>query len=148
MHNERLSDPLEPLTRSLAEVSKKRSKTEADHLEVARREFLGGLYTNGNGPCIPAWNMIRCLQEGATRRKRGKDVLRGVSPIDEHTDVLYDGPRDPDELWKDGGFFLRKGVVVSGRRVPPGGGERELGGLVQQVLGHDERPSVRGPYRG
>jgi hypothetical protein len=40
------------------------------------------------------------------------------------------------------------GVVLAVGRVPPEGGERELGGLVQQVLGHDESPSVRGQHRG
>lgn len=118
-HNERLSDPLSPFTRAVAEISGKRKKTEADHLELARREFLGGLYTNGNGPCIPAWNLLRCIQDGAKRLKRGKDVIRGIHPLQEHSDILYNGPRDPDELWKDrdGGFMLRKGVGVAMKRV-------------------------------
>lgn len=118
-HNERLSDPLDPHTRGIAEISGKRKKTEADHLELARREFLGGLYSNGNGPYLPAWNLLRCIQDGAKRIKRGKDVLRGIHPLIEETDILYDGPRDPDELWKkrDEGFMLRKGVGVTTNRV-------------------------------
>src|SRR5262249_49765792 len=43
MHNERLADPLDPFARDIAKVSKKRNKTEADHLEIARLEFLGGM---------------------------------------------------------------------------------------------------------
>lgn len=117
MHNERLADPLNDFTRALAAVTKKRSKTEADHLEIGRLEFLGGLYTNGNGPCLPAWNILRCLQDGAKRHKRGADVLRGVYPLVEHTDVLYDGPRDPDEMWKSGTFALRKSVGVQRSRT-------------------------------
>lgn len=118
MHNERLQDPLDPHTRAVAEISGKRRRTDADHLELGHREFLGSLYTNGNGPCLPAFNVIRCLQEGAKRSKRGKDVLRGVFPLVEHVDVLYEGPRDPEQLWLEReSFSLRKGVVVSGRRV-------------------------------
>lgn len=117
MHNERLADPLDETTRAIAAVSKKRNKTEADHMEIGRLEFHGGLYTNGNGPCIPAWNIIRCLQDGAKRQKRGVDVLRGVSPLVDHADVQYDGPRDPDELWKQGGFALRKTVGVQRSRT-------------------------------
>ena len=117
MHNERLADPLEPVTREIAKVSKKRNKTEADHMEIARLEFGGGLYTNGNGPCLPAWNILRCLQDGAKKHKRGQDVLRGVYPLAEHADVIYDGPRDTDELWKDGGFALRKTVGVQRSRT-------------------------------
>jgi hypothetical protein len=98
-------------------VSKKRNKTEADHFEIGRLEFLGGMYTNGNGPCLPAWNILRCLQDGAKRHKRGVDVLRGVYPLVEHADVIYDGSRDPDEMWKVGGFALRKTVGVQRSRT-------------------------------
>lgn len=119
MHNERLADPLDEITRAIAGISKKRNKTEADHLAIARLEFLGGLYTNGNGPCIPAWNILRCLQDGATRHKRGRDVLRGIYPLSEHADLLYKGDelRDPEELWKTGNFHLRKTVGVQRART-------------------------------
>lgn len=117
-HNERLQDPLDPFQQAVAELASKRGKTLADHLEIGRREFLGGLYTNGNGPCLPTMNVLRCIQNGAKRHKLGKDVLRGMFPLVEEVDLLYDGPRDPDELWKNAETFsLRKGVVVSGRRV-------------------------------
>lgn len=117
MHNERLADPLDEFTRALGAVTKKRNKTEADHLEIGRLEFLGGLYTNGNGPCLPAWNILRCLQDGAKRHKRGADVLRGVYPLVEHSDVEYEGPRDPDALWKTQNFALRKTVGVQRSRT-------------------------------
>ncbi len=117
MHNERLADPLEDVVREIAKISKKRNKTEADHLEIARLEFHGGLYTNGNGPCIPAWNILRCLQGGAKRHKRGLDVLRGVYPIGEHADVVYEGPRDAAAMWANGGFALRKTVGIQRSRT-------------------------------
>lgn len=117
MHNERLADPLDEYTREIAKLSKKRNKTEADHLEIGRLEFLGGMYTNGNGPCIPAWNIIRCLQDGGRRHKRGADVLRGVYPLIEHADVIYEGERDPETMWKIGGFSLRKTVGVQRSRT-------------------------------
>src|SRR3954467_2600395 len=77
-HNERLADPLDDIVRTISTFTAKRKKTEADHMEIARLEFLGGLYTNGNGPCLPAWNILRCLQDGARRHKRGLDVPRGI----------------------------------------------------------------------
>lgn len=115
-HNERLADSLDPAARDVAEISKKRNKTEADHLELARREFIGGLYLGDNGPMVPAMNMLRCIEGGARRLKRGKDVNRGLVPLDEYADLDYEGPRDPDELWKQG-FWLRKGVGVGTKRV-------------------------------
>lgn len=119
MHHERLADPLDDYSRSIAAVSKKRNKTEADHLEIARLEFLGGMYTNGNGPCIPGWNILRCLQDGAKRHKRGVDVLRGVYPLTDHADLHYDGDsnRDPEEMWKQGAFSLRKTVGIQRSRT-------------------------------
>jgi hypothetical protein len=119
MHNERLADPLDDYTRAVAKISKKRNKTEADHMEIARLEWHGGLYTNGNGPCLPAWNIIRCLQDGGTRHKKGRDVIRGVYPLVPHVDLTYDGDviRDPDEMWKAGTFGLRKTVGVQRSRT-------------------------------
>jgi hypothetical protein len=117
-HNERLADPLDEFARELKNLSGKRGKTDAEHLALARVEFMGGLYTNGNGPCVPADNVLACLTEAARRRKRGKDVDRGVFPLAEEVDLLYDGPRDPDDLWKERETFsLRKGVGIQGKKV-------------------------------
>lgn len=126
-HNERLADPLDEITREIGKTSKKRNKSEADHLELARLEFLGGLYTepqlslsmNGDAPPpgIPAWNVLRCLQEGAKRQKRGADVLRGVRPIEQHVLLDYEGPENPHDLWVDGRFSLRKTVGVQRSRT-------------------------------
>jgi len=118
MHAERLADPLDPYARAVSEIAKKRGKTDADHLELGHREFLGGLYANGNGPYLPAINILRCLQEGAKKFKRGKDVLRGVIPELQEVDLAYDGPRAKDELWANRDrFALRKSVGVQTSRT-------------------------------
>ena len=117
MHCDRLADPLDEYARAISAISGKRKKTEEELLEISRLEFLGGLYLNGNGPCIPANNIHRCLRDGATKHKRGKDVPRGVWPIDIHADLQYDGPRDPEELWKSQEFALRKPVGINSKRV-------------------------------
>lgn len=127
MHNERLGDPLDPLQQALAEITGIRKKTQEHHIEMARREFFGGLYTSppisdlkklsGQIVGLPAWNIVRCLQEGAKRSKRGKDILRGVVPSVEFAPLIYDGPPDAEELWKSRKFDLRKGVGVSRSRV-------------------------------
>lgn len=131
MHNERLADPLDSIVRQLASFTSKRKKTEEDHKEIGRLEFHGGLYTvpvieveNGKivAPeitvvIVPAWNVLRCLQDGAKRRKRGPDVLRGVYPIAGQDAVLeYDGPKDPAGLWKQS-YWLRKTVGVQRART-------------------------------
>ncbi len=127
MHNERLADPLDSLTQALSEITGRRKKTLEDHAEMAYREFLGGLYTDPgidwplNGtkakPVLPAWNVLRCLQDGAKRSKRGLDVPRGIHPLTEYASLIYEGPTDPKKLWQDGSFALRKSVGVQKSRT-------------------------------
>jgi hypothetical protein len=127
MHNERLADPLDSFTQAISGISKKRNKTTADHEELAHLEFLGGLYTDPmiefpvNGakahPVVPAWNILRCLQDGGRRHKRGADVPRGIYPLAEYAVIKYDGPTKPEELWKNGGFSLRKSVGIQRSRT-------------------------------
>lgn len=125
LHNERLADPLDPFVQALKAVKTK--KTLEDHEEMAHIEFLGGLYTSPplswpmNGtkavPGIPAWNILRCLQDGGRRIKRGKDVPRGVYPAQDFVPLQYDGPKEPAKLWEHGGFALRKSVGVQKSRL-------------------------------
>jgi len=127
MHNERLADPLDEFVRAIAEITAKRKKSEADHEEVGRLEFFGGLYTepgitgpddvNGQKPCLPAWNILRCLQDGASIHKRGLDVLRGVHPISISAPLIYEGPQSATKLWLAPEFRLRKSVGIQRRRV-------------------------------
>jgi len=131
MHNERLADPLDTITRAIGAVTKKRGKTITDHEEISRLEFYGGLYTTkpiefvdgdiqvpkGAVPTIPAWNLLRCLQDGAKRNKRGLDVLRGVHPVTEHAELDYEGGTDPEAMWKSQEFVLRKTVGVQRART-------------------------------
>jgi hypothetical protein len=125
-HNERLADRLDEFTRAIAGISKKRNKTEADEEEIGRLEFYGGLYTepqipspadlDGQAIIYPAWNILRCLQEGATRQKRGKDVLRGIYPLSQVAPLSFDGPVDVVERWQQG-HWLRKTVGVQRSRT-------------------------------
>lgn len=125
MHNERLADPLDPYTRYLAEITGKRKKTERDHEEAGRREFLGGGYWaidegpegKHGDPFIPAWNVIRCIQFAARMHKLGRQIERGLVPIDEQLVLQYDGPKDAEAMWKAGTFHTRKGVGVGQSKV-------------------------------
>lgn len=129
MHNERMVDTLNPFSRSVAELSKKRGRSEVDELELSRREWLGCMYHDGAlaspdeitdgelGPFIPVWNVVRSIQEAGKQHKLGKSILRGVVPAQQIAAVEYDGPRTIDELWKDGRFSLRKAVGVGQKRV-------------------------------
>jgi len=128
LHNERLADPMDPFVQALAAVTSKRKKTLEDHAEIAHLEFLGGLYTsptlgwpmNGTADAklgVPAWNVLRCLQDGGRRHKRGVDVPRGIYPLQDFVELDFYGPSDPASLWQDGGFALRKSVGVQKSRT-------------------------------
>jgi hypothetical protein len=48
-------------------VSGKRAKTDADFEELARLEFLGGLYLHNGEPCLPGEVIEAALVEAAAR---------------------------------------------------------------------------------
>lgn len=117
MHNARLSDPLDPWSQKLAAVTSKRKKTTEDHALVSRIEFEGALYWDeGVGPFIPAECILACLVEGAKLSKLGKEVGRSCVVTDEFAPLMYEGPRDPEALYKQS-FYYRKSVGVGQRRV-------------------------------
>ena len=99
-HNERLADPLDEYVRAIQAIAKKRGKAEADHAEIARLEFLGGMYTNGNGPMLPAWNIIRCLV--------GEGDLVTTAPLEHRTKAPV----------RAGRFSPRPGPAVRGVSRP------------------------------
>lgn len=115
-HNAQLSDPLNEWTKAIAEISSKRKKTEADHLELSRREFFGGLYMGDKGPVIPGGNIERMLRDAAAKQRKGKDVQAGLIVMDD-APILYEGPKDPTKMWDSGKYVLRATVGVNSARV-------------------------------
>lgn len=117
MHNEQLADPLNEWARSIAEVSKKRKKTEDDHMELSRREFMGGLYWSKElGVHIPERCLEALVRDGAKKEKRGRDVNSAMIVTDPAT-LVYEGPKEPKALWEAGSYVLRATVGVSDKRI-------------------------------
>lgn len=117
-HNIRLSDPLDPIAQEMKSFSKKRVKTEDDLFQLARLEFLGGLYVaDGIGPYLPGANVEKSIVEGARVTKQGKQVERGLFVTDNEVPLIYHGPRSPEALWADENFRSRMSVKVGQARV-------------------------------
>lgn len=121
MHNERLADPLHPITKKLSSLHKIKgsAKSEAHIAEEMRVEWEGGLYfDNDAGPVLPAWNILAAIRQGGRLSRAGKDIDRAVQITDlEAVPLRYDGPRDLDGMWK-AGFYHRCGVSNGpGRKV-------------------------------
>jgi hypothetical protein len=121
MHNVRLADPDEPIVRQIAELTAKKPMTDADRLEAARLKFLGGMYYDTQaGPYLPAANIFAGLIAAGRKTRKGADVETGVIWLADKAPLMYDGPRDPGELWNDGNspFVDRRMVSVNRARVP------------------------------
>jgi hypothetical protein len=128
MNNGLQADPLNPNVLAKKEITDKGKKmTVDDQAKVAEIKFFGALYLGEDGtPCIPSDNIERCVQLGAQKNRKGKDVEAAVLCRTSEVRLDYDGPRKPDELYAKG-FLLKKGVVIQRRRVmgvrpmiPPG----------------------------
>lgn len=116
MHSSRLADPLDPIKIELDRLTSKRSKTIADHEQIAKVEWHGGLWLLGAKPCIPSEAIEAAFVGAAKTRRKGKQAKAGfsctASPLLE-----YDGPDDLSSLWEDKAFRLRFPVNVSASKV-------------------------------
>jgi hypothetical protein len=120
MHNARLADPLDPMAKALKQVTGKTKKTDDDHLDMARLEFLGGLYYDDvAGPYIPGDNISRMLVDAGRKRKLGTKVTAGCFVTSSINPLAYGSgePRTPQELWDCGRFSHRASAKVGMQRV-------------------------------
>lgn len=111
MHNGRLVDPQDEYVMRIRKITPKRKKTEKDLEQLAKLEFFGGLYMNGNGPQLPGKVLKGALYDAGKKRKLGKAVKAGVFCDD--ADLEYEGPRTKEDLWEKKEFRSRERVVVN-----------------------------------
>lgn len=117
MHNVRLANPLDPIKKEIQSYTSKRKKTDDDLEQIARLEFIGGLYFYDTiGPYLPNINVEQAFRQGASLTKRGKTIERGLWITDVDIPLIYDGPRDIDGLWADEQFRLVAMVKVGQNR--------------------------------
>jgi hypothetical protein len=116
MHSARLADPCDPAASDLARVTSKRHKTKADHEELARLEWYGGLWTIGGAPCLPSEAIESSFAKAASLRRRARQAKAGFMVCDPAR-LEHDGPPTIDELWRDPRFRLRRSVSVGNART-------------------------------
>jgi hypothetical protein len=121
MHNPRMVDPEFELNREIKALASKRKKTDDDLRTIARLEWYGGLYTapNGGAPVVvqPTAKVRKCLINTGKISKMGKMVERSLSFADLEVPLVYDGPKDIDELFADQRFHSRLSVGIGDKRV-------------------------------
>jgi hypothetical protein len=117
-HNGRLADPMDDVARQIGQISKKKNKTEADYEEMARLEWLGGLYCNEEKRLIipgNVWNSA--LVSGARKLRMGPQVQSGVL-VKKDSLLEFDGDKMPlADLWKRNENRDRSLVSINKKRI-------------------------------
>jgi hypothetical protein len=117
MHNGQMCDPLNKFAKALKEISGKRKKSDADYEEMARIEFMAGLYVNHDGePFWPAENLLGMLIAAAKKSKDGPRAKSGINILVEHP-LEYKGPKDPVAMFADDNFRSTMAVRVGQARI-------------------------------
>lgn len=119
MHNAQLVDPLNFYAKEIKRISSKRKKVEADQEEMSRLEFMGGLYLTQDEkavPCLTGDILEATLVTAGRTRKLGKQVQSAVF-VQGDFPLVYDGPTDKDELWKEKQFRMRRAARVGAARI-------------------------------
>lgn len=111
MHNGLLSDPLYYWSKEIKKITAKQKKTDADHEEIGRLEWRGGLYLHQSIPCVPDVAQKATIFNAAKTLKLGRKVRAGLF-IYEHATLIYDGPEDIEALWQDTRFRDRRPMRV------------------------------------
>lgn len=120
MHSDKLSDPLNPLTKAHKALTNKssRNKTDEDHEMIAKSEWMAGLYYDDElGPYIPGVNIEGALVAGGKLRRLGANLKRSVEVMDERYKLEYTGPRDLASLWNEGYYDARSVKVTTSRII-------------------------------
>jgi hypothetical protein len=117
MHNIQMADPTNEYVKEIKKISKKRNKSEEELIELARLEFLGGLYLNRKDkPIIPGrvWEAAIC--NGAKKQKLGK-VCKSSVFCHEDSILKYNGPQDINKRVKDPSCRLYSAVSIGTSKV-------------------------------
>lgn len=121
MCNARMAAPTDRFARAMQEFSRKRTKTDADHEEIARIQFLGHLYVDEKGRvAMPSSNIKASWRDAAhlTEKNSKKALIGALIPTQMFFALKYDGPIYPEKLqhrpeFVDTRLVKRQGVRVS-----------------------------------
>lgn len=116
MHNGQTADPTNKWSKLIKQISSKRAKTDSDYEEMARLEFMAGLYMSADGPVLPNFMVDAILVAGAKKSKEGQ-LAKSAVFCTSHVPLVYDGPRTADGLWGDERFRFSAIVRVQNARV-------------------------------
>src|SRR5262245_10316542 len=82
LHNVQLADPDNRWARQIAQITKKKTKTEDDRKAIADLEWEGSLYVHEGVISMPTANVLRSFVEAAKIGKQGKTINRALTPTE------------------------------------------------------------------
>jgi hypothetical protein len=121
-HNGQTADPRNSYAKAMKAISSKRKKTDADYDEMARLEWLAGLYRSGGDLVIPDYVLESAFVNGAKKSKRGPQAKCGLFFTD-HASLEFDGKPDAiteeslAALFEGGDYVHTIGVKVGMSKV-------------------------------
>ena len=128
LSNNLCSDPLSQASKDKKHFTSKRKKADEDHMSLRLIDWVYSGYWSKPGSVeiddvenavnfdgfadltLPSQNFARCLRNGATAFKLGKEVTRALI-VDNEPLIDYDGPKTAAEMVADSRFILTSPVV-------------------------------------
>ncbi len=124
LHNVDLANPLNPWARKMTDLRGTPSKrrTEKWHEDMAYANFMGAFYEappSVDGIAIPVENLRRSIVGAAKASRLGATVERALAlGPDAFVQLMFDGPRAPQELWDSGRFHITRMIRGTGGASP------------------------------
>ena len=121
-HNGQTADPRNAYSKAIKAISGKRKKTDSDYDEMARLEWLAGLYLSNDDLIIPDFVIESTMINGAKKSKRGPQAKCGLF-FTEHASLEFAGRPDIindqtlAEMFASGDFTHTIGVKVGMAKV-------------------------------
>lgn len=117
LHSTQGLNPMSHYSKAMKEISSKRKKTDSDLEELAKIEFMSGLYLNEKHQVIiPSENLEAALVAGAKKTKSGQSAKAGLY-ISKESRLEFNGnDKTPDQLWKEG-YYLQVPVRINNSKV-------------------------------
>lgn len=98
MHSDRTANPLNPHAKALKAITGKRKKTDDDHYEIARLEFIASCYHNSKWH-IPSANFEAMLLASAKHFKLGTTIKQALLVPDDGSFEFEDDKMKPADLF-------------------------------------------------
>lgn len=118
MASSRMVDPLDETVKELKKHTGKREKTDETWHTIGRLEFHGFMYyLHDVGPYLPADNIRKTLIDGAKRFRKGSTLNSAFFVTTPINPLVYKGPKDADELYRDPNYKLRVPARVQMNRT-------------------------------